>query len=79
MGIALPFQQLNKESVLDIKLTPGEVRVSDLLLMGLSYKEIALVLGISVSGVRWHTRNIFKKYKLKSRYQYAYKVLSIRK
>ena len=49
------------------KLSAREREVLDLVVRGLSNKEIVGRLGISLEGVRWHLRNIYQKLHVHSR------------
>jgi len=51
----------------DYKLAPKEQQVLQLLIEGLSYKLIALELDISIDGVRYHVKKIYKKVHINSR------------
>ena len=44
-----------------IDLTPAEIRIADLIREGQNTKEIAALLGLSPSSVKWHRKNIRKK------------------
>jgi len=49
------------------KLSAREREVLDLVVRGLSNKEIVGRLGITIEGVRWHLRNIYEKLHVHSR------------
>jgi DNA-binding NarL/FixJ family response regulator len=49
------------------KLSPREREVLDLVVRGLSNKEIVGRLSITIEGVRWHLRNIYEKLHVHSR------------
>ncbi len=49
------------------QLSSREKEVTDLLLQGRSNKEIALALGVSVSTVEFHLKNVYRKLGVKSR------------
>ena len=49
------------------KLSAREHEVLDLVVRGLSNKEIVDRLGITIEGVRWHLRNIYEKLHVHSR------------
>lgn len=53
------------------KLTWGERRIAQQLLLGKNNNEIADTLGIANKTVRYHLGNMFKKYKVKNRLQMA--------
>lgn len=54
--------------------TPHQLPVRKLLVKGLSNKEIAEQLGLSLSCVKFHVGNILKSWKLKSRAKLIAKV-----
>ncbi|BBO83003.1 LuxR C-terminal-related transcriptional regulator [Desulfosarcina ovata] len=47
-----------------INFTPAEIRVADFIREGKNTKEIAELLGVSPSSVKWHRKNIRKKLEL---------------
>ena len=57
-------------------LTIKEKNVCDLLAKGLSYKEIAIVLGVSTFTVNQKAKNIYKKLNVKSRAELSYQILT---
>ena len=59
-----------------IALTAKEKNVCDLLAKGLSYKEIAIVLGVSTFTVNQKAKNIYKKLNVKSRAELSYQILT---
>ena len=59
-----------------IILTAKEKNVCDLLAKGLSYKEIAIVLGVSTFTVNQKAKNIYKKLNVKSRAELSYQILT---
>lgn len=59
-----------------IILTNKEKNVCDLLSKGLSYKEIAIVLGITTFTVNQKAKSIFKKLNVKSRAELSYQILT---
>ncbi len=59
-----------------IVLTAKEKNVCDLLAKGLSYKEIAIVLGVSTFTVNQKAKNIYKKLNVKSRAELSYQILT---
>jgi len=61
------FNQKGAAGVSEIKLSPREREILDLLAKGLLYKEIAASLGISFDTVQWHIRNIYEKLHVRSR------------
>ena len=56
-------------------LTPREKDIMELIVEGLSNKEIAAKLGLSPGTVRTHTSNILAKYNVPSRLKLALVVL----
>ena len=48
-------------------LTPKEVEVINLILMDNTYDEVAIALGITKNGVRFHIKNIYTKLNVKNR------------
>ena len=44
-----------------VDFTPSEIRVADLIREGKNTKEVAALLGLSPSSVKWHRKNIRKK------------------
>jgi len=63
--IIAPF--LNRLSSLNLLLTPQEVEVAALIRTGKSSQEIADVLGVSVSTISFHRKNLRRKLGLKER------------
>jgi DNA-binding NarL/FixJ family response regulator len=57
-------------------LTVKEKNVCDLLAKGLSYKEIAIYLGVSTFTVNQKAKNIYKKLNVKSRAELSYLILT---
>jgi len=51
----------------DLNLSSREIEICQLLLTDLSLKQVALKLGISYSGVSYHTQNIYRKLNMQSR------------
>lgn len=49
------------------QLSPKENQIINLLLEGLTYAEISYTLNITINGVRYHIKNIYKKLKVNSR------------
>jgi DNA-binding NarL/FixJ family response regulator len=58
-------------------LRPSEKKIIELLVRGLTNKEIANRLGLSLSTVRWHLENIYDKLHVSSRTEAVLKVHSI--
>ncbi|WDF68327.1 response regulator transcription factor [Sphingobacterium oryzagri] len=50
-----------------VQLTPREIEIVNVLRQGLSYKQIAESLFVSVDTVKYHTRNIYQKLHVSSR------------
>ena len=67
-----------KKSVVSDKLTARENEVIEQLVNGFTYKEIANVLGISVSTVNDHLKNIYSKLGVNSKAELISKILSER-
>ena len=55
-------------------LSPREKQVVDLLLLGMSNKQIALALGVSVRTVEFHLKNIYIKMQVASRVELVLKL-----
>ena len=53
------------------ELTPGELRVATLVAAGLTNREIANTLFVTVKGVQWHLRHIYRKLEIHSRAEIA--------
>lgn len=70
------FQQPAATSAQLEDLRPSEMKILELLAHGLSNKEIANRLGLSVSTVRWHLENIYSKLHVSSRTEAALKFQS---
>jgi DNA-binding CsgD family transcriptional regulator len=65
-GYSTPQEQETAASDVE-NLSAREREVLDLVVRGLSNKEIVGRLGISIEGVRWHLRNIYHKLHVHSR------------
>ncbi len=61
------FQEQETTATNVEKLSAREHEVLDLVVRGLSNKEIVDRLGITIEGVRWHLRNIYEKLHVHSR------------
>lgn len=48
-------------------LSETELRISRLLVDGLSYQEVADALGLSINGVRYHIKNVYRKLHITSK------------
>lgn len=57
----LPSHLAEKKANIDYKITLKEVEVLNLLAKGHSYQEISDILFISISTLKWHIYNIYKK------------------
>jgi len=69
------FQSGNKITSGKNNLTKKEVQVVRFLVDGLSYQKVANQMGISLDGVRYHVKNIYKKLQVKSKAQAIKKYL----
>jgi DNA-binding NarL/FixJ family response regulator len=54
-------------------LRPSEIKILDLLALGLANKEIAHRLGLRANTVRWHLENIYRKLHVNSRTEAVWK------
>jgi DNA-binding NarL/FixJ family response regulator len=64
---------------LDLKvetLTEKEKKVTQLLTQGLSYKEIANILGVTSFAINQNAKNIYKKLKVRSRSELSYRIFN---
>ena len=57
-------------------LSEKERKVSDLLAQGLSYKEIAKVMGVTTFAINQNAKSIFKKLNVRSRAELGYRMFS---
>lgn len=73
------FKQIQKQTVTletsGYGFTPREKQVVDELLKGLSYKEIAQVLGISSTTVNDHLKNVYRKMGVRTKAELMRKIL----
>ena len=73
------FHQIQKQTVTletnNYGFTPREKQVVDELLKGLSYKEIAQVLGISSTTVNDHLKNVYRKMGIRTKAELMRKIL----
>jgi DNA-binding NarL/FixJ family response regulator len=60
------------------ELRPSEIKILELLAIGLANKEIAARLGLSAGTVRWHLENIYGKLRVHSRTEAVLKFRSAR-
>jgi len=70
---------LNARKPLDLKvetLTEKEKKVTQLLAQGLSYKEIANILGVTSFAINQNAKNIYKKLKVRSRSELSYRIFN---
>jgi len=68
---------INKNNSEIIKeLTVKEMKVSNLLSQGLSYKEIASLLGVTTFAINQNAKSIFKKLNVRSRSELSYRMLN---
>jgi DNA-binding NarL/FixJ family response regulator len=58
------------------ELTVKEMKVSNLLSQGLSYKEIASILGVTTFAINQNAKSIFKKLNVRSRSELSYRMLT---
>jgi two-component system nitrate/nitrite response regulator NarL len=58
------------------ELTVKEKKVSNLLSQGLSYKEIASVMGVTTFAINQNAKSIFKKLNVRSRSELSYRMLN---
>lgn len=58
------------------ELSPKEKKVSNLLAQGLSYKEIASVLGVTTFAINQNAKSIFKKLNVRSRSELSYRMFN---
>jgi DNA-binding NarL/FixJ family response regulator len=58
------------------ELTVKEKKVSSLLSQGLSYKEIASVMGVTTFAINQNAKSIFKKLNVRSRSELSYRMLN---
>ncbi|MEZ4942644.1 MAG: response regulator transcription factor [Saprospiraceae bacterium] len=61
------FQPQAKRNLQEETLSEQELTISRLLVDGLSYQEVADAVGISLNGVRYHVKNIYKKLHINSK------------
>ncbi len=61
------FNSGSKVDGQEATLTPQESLVVRLLTEGLKYEDIAQRMGISINGVRYHIKNVYRKLEVKSR------------
>jgi DNA-binding NarL/FixJ family response regulator len=66
----------NNNSEIVKALTVKEKKVSNLLSQGLSYKEIASLLGVTTFAINQNAKSIFKKLNVRSRSELSYRMLN---
>ena len=59
-----------------VSLTEKEKKVTQLLTQGLSYKEIANILGVTSFAINQNAKNIYKKLKVRSRSELSFRILN---
>jgi DNA-binding NarL/FixJ family response regulator len=65
------------ETIIDtLALTEKEKKVCSLLMQGLSYKEIATLIGVTVFAINQNTKSIYKKLKVRSRGELSFRMSS---
>lgn len=69
------FRQVRPPERADYKLTPHEVRLLKLLVEGHNYKTAAREVGVSVTTVAFHMRNIYEKLQVHSKSEAVAKAL----
>ncbi len=67
------IEEQNTDS--NFELTNKEFSVLSYLIKGYSYKQIAIIIGLSTFAVNRHTKSIYKKYGVNSRNELSYRVL----
>ncbi|MBL7792439.1 MAG: response regulator transcription factor [Saprospiraceae bacterium] len=60
-------KQKNRSEIENVELKPIERQIVHYLMEGMTYPEIAAVMSLSVQGVKYHQRSIFKKLNISSR------------
>lgn len=63
----ISYFQPKGSAVQDNPLSDQELKIARLLVDGLSYLDIAAALGITINGVRYHVKNIYKKLHISSK------------
>jgi len=69
------FQSGNKTIKDKTELSKKEVQIVRFLVDGLSYQKVADEIGVSIDGVRYHIKNIYKKLQVSSKAQIVKKYL----
>lgn len=63
----LSYFQPEQKRKTDEELSEAELKVSRLLIDGLTYQEVADALNISINGVRYHIKSIYRKLHIRSK------------
>ena len=69
------FQRVRPPERAEWRLTPNEGRLLKLLIDGESYKSAAAAMGVSMSTISFHTRNIYEKLQVHSKSEAVAKAL----
>src|SRR5437870_7728927 len=69
------FRQISPPDKADYKLTPHELRLLKLLVEGHNYKTAAVALGVKVTTIAFHMRNIYEKLQVHSKSEAVSKAL----
>src|SRR5262249_22203571 len=69
------FRTIRPPERADYKLTPHELRLLKLLVEGHNYKTAAVEVGVSVTTIAFHMRNIYEKLQVHSKSEAVSKVL----
>lgn len=63
----LSYFQPKTQASPDEQLSPQELKISRLLVDGIPYQQVADMLNITINGVRYHIKNIYKKLHISSK------------
>lgn len=63
----LGYFQPKTQAAPDEQLSPQELKISRLLVDGIPYQQVADMLNITINGVRYHIKNIYKKLHISSK------------
>jgi DNA-binding NarL/FixJ family response regulator len=69
------FREIRPPEKADHKLTPHELRILKLLVEGYNYKTAAVALGVKVTTIAFHMRNIYEKLQVHSKSEAVAKAL----
>ncbi len=69
------FRQISPPDKADYELTPHELRLLKLLVEGHNYKTAAVALGVKVTTIAFHMRNIYEKLQVHSKSEAVSKAL----